>query len=204
VWTNYISFWDDFLDPLEVTFDGDNKLIIVNPIRTFANGAPQSNTTNIRVKEDIYSASKRWLKRRQNLEYQPPMRAIGGDVVPGGLFAGDIYFLKDYQGGESPGNWRILVDHQVELRGAIYNDATATLPFIVQSGGGVISTTSSLTYSYTGLAASVPTAASIRDEVWGTTPTAYSQGSMAKIVDNTNKVVANVKVVADNIFAVTV
>ena len=120
------------------------------------------------------------------------------------MFAGDIYFLRYYISGNAPGNWRIVIKEQVELAGAIYNDNTSVLPFIVQSGGGAISTTSSLTYAYTGVGASVPTAAQVRDAVWSTTPATYSAGTMAKIVNNTNNIVANIETTTQNIFAVSV
>ena len=163
-WSNYISFWDDFLDPLLITIDGDNRLIIVNPIQLWANGQAKTDTTTngstIRAKQDIYSASKRWLQRRQNLDYLSPMRAIGGDSVSSGQYAGDIYFITN--------NYRIQVNQQITITGTIYNDVTTTSPYLVNPGGGVIATVSSLAYAYTTSGVSVPTAAAIAAEVWNT------------------------------------
>jgi hypothetical protein len=188
------SFWDDLLDPMKVTFDGDNKLIIVN-----------AQYSTITVKQDIYSASKRWLKRRQNFEYPRPMRSIGGDTLPNALYAGDIYFLRNYTTGNSLGNWRIVVDHLVNINGTIYNDNTAVSPYIIQSGGGVVATVSSQAYAYNYNANIViPSASDVASQVWNTTPTGYPATSLAGIVNSTNQTVSNVATTTNNILAVSI
>lgn len=178
MWTTNISFWDDYLDPLKVTFDGENKLIYVNDYYS-----------SINIKLDVYSAYKRWLQRRQNASYAIPMRAIGGDVVGGGLYAGDIYFLTN--------NWQIVINHMVTVNGVLYNDNTGLPAYIIKSGGGVTSTVSNLTYSYNTIGTTVPTATDIANQVWSTDPSVYGTSSAA---GKLNKV-DTIKTTTDNIFA---
>lgn len=140
------SFWEDFEDPLKVTFDPELRYIYLNP-----------QYSEFDVKIDIYSASKRWLQRRQNAGYPPPLRTIGGDPVGGGQYAGDIYFLIN--------NWRIVVSTAVNLNGILYNDAVGVSPFIIQPGAGVTAKVSNLAYAYSTTGVSVPTVVEIRQEM---------------------------------------
>ena len=167
----YDSFWDDLLDPLKVTFDGDNKLIIVN-----------TQYSSLTVKSDIYSASKRWLQRRNNSAYARPMRAIGGDPVISGLYAGDIYFLTN--------DWQIVVNNQVAVTGIIYSDNVNLNTFIINSGGGVQSQASNLAYSYNTTGVTVPTASQVASAVWNDVTSNYGSttiaGKIAKLDDIQN------------------
>ena len=52
----------------KVTFDGPNKLIIVNP-----------GIVELDVQVDIYSDWKEWAATGDNLKYPPALRTIGGD-----------------------------------------------------------------------------------------------------------------------------
>jgi hypothetical protein len=120
----------------KVTFDGDNKLIIIN-----------SGETDIDVGQDIYSDWKEWLRedayegamvdRYDHASYDAALRTIGGDPTSGGDFAGDIYFLIN--------GWRILIDNgeTVNFTGSIFSDDFDS-PFQIGGGSGVISTVSSL------------------------------------------------------------
>jgi hypothetical protein len=174
--------------PLKCTFDGDNKLIYVN-----------TQYSSVNVKVDMYSASKRWLKRRQNLAYLPPIRAIGGDLVDStnGIYAGDLYFLEN--------NWQVIIDHQVSVNGVLYQDNPALTTYVVQSGGGVISTVSNLAYSYNTLGTTVPTTAQITDAILGANPTGYAGTSTVggKISDTFTEVDA-IKTDTSSIIALTV
>lgn len=129
--------WDYWELRHKVTFDGDNKLIIINP-----------DETDINVGTDIYSAWKEWLRqdmpaiddqihRYDNSSYLSALRTIGGDPTSGGDFAGDIYFTIN--------GWKILIDNgeTVNFTGSIFSDDFDT-PFQIGSGSGVISTVSSL------------------------------------------------------------
>lgn len=105
------------------TFDGPNKRIIVD-----------SGVSNISVKDNIYTEWKDWVLAG-NLQYPPALRAIGGDPIGGGQFAGDIYFLMN--------GWQIHTDHPINVSGVIYHD-DAIEPFVISAGGSVRSTVSSL------------------------------------------------------------
>lgn len=140
------SFWEELTDPLKVSFDGVNRQIILNP---------QYSTFN--VKTDIYSAWKRWMQRRQNTQFEPALRTIGGDPVGAGIYAGDMYFLIN--------DWQIIVNHPVSVTGILYHDNPVLNPFIIRAGGGVIATVSSLAYAYNTSGVVVPTAIEIRQEL---------------------------------------
>lgn len=178
MWTTNISFWDDYLDPMKVTFDGENRLIYVNDYYSA-----------ITIKTDVYSAFKRWFQRRQNATFPAPLRSIGGDPVVGGLYAGDIYFLTN--------NWQVVINHPVTVNGVLYNDNTALPTYIVQSGGGVISTVSNLAYAYNTIGATIPTATDIANQVWSTDPSVYGTSSAAGKLTK----VDTIKTTTDNIFA---
>jgi hypothetical protein len=180
------SFWSDMLDPLKVTFDGSNKRIYLNTQYAVFN-----------VKIDLYSAAKRWLQRGQNLGYPAPFRAIGGDPLVGGLYAGDIYFLIN--------DWRIVVNHQVTIVGTLYNDNTAVNPYIINSGGGVIATVSNLAYSYNTVGAVVPTAEEVANTVWGKSAAAITDPTTVggKVVA-TKTVVDQIKTISNNILATNI
>lgn len=132
----YNEFWAVY-DPAnglygnqKVAFDGPNKRIIIH-----------EGITNIDVKQDIYSNWKEWMQVRDNAKYLPAIRTTGGDPVPGNQFTGDTYFLIN--------DWQIVVNQLVKVTGILYHDNPALEPFIVNSGGGVISTVSNLAQSVT-------------------------------------------------------
>lgn len=186
MWTNHIQFWDDYVDPMKVTFDGERKLVIVNP----------QYSTGVRIKQDLYSASKRWLARRQNSAYAAPMRTIGGDSLGGGQYAGDIYFLTN--------GWRVLIDHQVRITGILYQDTPGLEPYQVIAGG-VISTVSAQAFAYSTTGVTVPSAQQVATEVWSTaTGILNTSGTIGATIVNTGQTVANVKVNTDNILALSV
>ena len=174
--TTQVQFWDDMTDPMKVTFDGQNRLIYLN-----------TQYPSIRIKQDMYSAMKRWLKRRQNLTYPPAIRTIGGDSLGNGQYAGDLYFLTN--------DWQVVVSHQVAITGVLYNDNVAISTYNVQSGGGVIATVASLAFAYT---TDIPfTAESIRDTIWNTS--ASTQTNVATLggqIASTNSTATNILAVS--------
>lgn len=121
LWTNW---WEDWEYQWKVTFVGETREIIINP-----------GFTEISVKEDIYSAWKQWALLRNNTKFPEALRSTGGDSLGSGLFAGDIYFLRN--------GWKIVVNELVKIDGVIYHDDGIEV-FDVKSGGGVISTVSNL------------------------------------------------------------
>lgn len=186
MWTNYVQFWDDFIDPLKATFNGETKIITISP-----------QYTDVRVKLDLYSASKRWLQRRQNASYPPCFETSGGESVGSGLYTGDIYFLVN--------GWRINIDHQVNIIGTIYNKSNSSQsPYIVESGGGVIATVSSLAYAYNTTGVTVPSAAETAAAVWNTNPATYPSTTVGGKIRQIDENTTNIKTTTDNIFAVTV
>jgi hypothetical protein len=156
LWPNY---WDDWLLYHKCNFDGINKLIIVH-----------SEVSTIDVKIDIYSDWKEWVKLRDNSKFLPAIRTIGGDPVGGGIYAGDIYFLMN--------NWRIYIDHTVEVNGVIYSDNSGS-PFVVPSDTYITSNkVSNLVQTVTTGGGSAPTAEEVALAVWSLIRSAGTTGSM--------------------------
>lgn len=122
---SWLYFQDQWELNHKVNFDGINRQIVVTP-----------GETNISVKEDIYSAWKEWIQLYSNAKFPPALRVIGGDPTGQGLFAGDIYFLTN--------DWQVVVNHRVFVSGVLYSDNQSIDPYLVQAGGGVISTVSNL------------------------------------------------------------
>jgi hypothetical protein len=114
------------------------------------------------------------------------MRSIGGDPITGGIYAGDIYFLTN--------GWQIVVNSQVSVVGTIYNDTTTSPVFIVNAGG-VQSTVSNLAYAYNTIPVTVPSAATIADTVWNTSPTNYSTDTVAGKIGKIDNIQTNVNTI---------
>lgn len=131
-------------------FDGENKLIYVNP-----------DDSDISVKQDVYSAWKEWTTVRDNAKFLPAIRVTGGDPIAGTTsFTGDTYFLIN--------GWRFLIDHSLNIDGVIYSDDFPS-PFIQVAGTQIVTNkVSSLVQTVTtesigGI--SVPTVQEIRQEM---------------------------------------
>jgi len=142
LWPNW---WDDWSEQWAVTFDGENRKIIVNPA-----------FSSVDVKQDIYSNWKEWVQKRDSAKFLPALRTIGGDPLGGGQFAGDLYFLMN--------GWQIVIGHAVQLVGVLYHDDGIPV-FVIEPGGGVTATVSNLVQTaettvpvVTGDLASVPAA----------------------------------------------
>lgn len=121
----YWEFWapieplSGFFGTQKCIFDGENKLIYVNP-----------NESEISIKEDVYSGWKEWSSVRENSKYLPAIRTTGGDPIPGtNQFTGDTYFLIN--------EWRFLIDHSLNIDGVIYSDDFPS-PFIQVTGTQII------------------------------------------------------------------
>lgn len=139
----------------KVTFDGTNRLILVN-----------YGETILDFKSDIYSAWKQWVmlqNHTQNAAYPQAMRSVGGDPIPGG-FLGSTFFLMN--------GWKLKTwegDHQLTINGNYYTE-DGSAPFVPtdQRWNIVINTTvSSLPQTATG-AGECPTATEIATEVQNT------------------------------------
>lgn len=65
---------------------------------------------------DLYSDWKDWVRDGQGIGYAPMFDVIGGQELPGGLFAGRIFFLLN--------GWKIrpqLVSHRLIINGNLYS-----------------------------------------------------------------------------------
>lgn len=89
---------------MSVTFDGPNKLILVN-----------SPTTSLDFRTDVYSEWKEWILLSDNAKYPVALSAIGGDPLPGGNILGSTFFLEN--------GWRIRSwegNHTLTITGNIF------------------------------------------------------------------------------------
>jgi hypothetical protein len=123
--TPWVAFGDIWALDEKVSFDGVARRIVVH-----------AGAGTVSVKDDIYSAWKRWMQLYDNAKYLPAIRTIGGDPLGGGVFAGDLYFLQN--------DWRVSVNELVNVTGALFSDDGGS-PYVIGAGGGVISTVSNLT-----------------------------------------------------------
>lgn len=103
----------------QVTFDGPNKLIIVD------NGVTELDAT-----VDLYSDWKEWMltSGSDNAKYLPAFRTTGGDELPGGQFISGYFFLTN--------GWRIRPyegDHGLTIVGNLFVDGGGN-PFVPTLG----------------------------------------------------------------------
>jgi hypothetical protein len=87
------TYWEDYNPPnyvgnQKVTFDGPNKLILVN-----------EEVLLLDVQNDIYSNWKEWSLQRDNLKFLRALTPVGGDPITNEISIGDSYFLEN--------GWRI-------------------------------------------------------------------------------------------------
>ena len=88
----------------KVTFDGPNKLIIVD-----------NGITELDVQIDIYSDWKEWMVIGSNSKYLVAITAVGGDPLPGSQKLGITFFLES--------GWKIRPyegDHTLTVTGNLY------------------------------------------------------------------------------------
>jgi len=106
---NNWQFWSDYdpsnglLGNQKVTFDGPNKIIIVN-----------EGVTELDFRVDVYSAWKEWIldPTQINAKWEEAVSAVGGDPLPGNRLLGTSYFLEN--------GWRMRTwegDHELTVTG---------------------------------------------------------------------------------------
>ena len=105
------QFWGDYNPPLyfgeqKVTFDGFNKIIIVN-----------EGVTELDFRVDVYSAWKEWTldPNQTNLKWEQALSSIGGDPLPGNRELGTTYFLEN--------GWRMRTwegNHSLTVTGNVF------------------------------------------------------------------------------------
>lgn len=99
------EYWE-WSNQSKVTFDGDNKLILINP-----------GFTDIDVQQDLYSDWKEWVFLYDYTKYEQAMRSVGGDPTVGSQKLGSTYFLIN--------GWKIRTwegDHRLIVAGNLYSD----------------------------------------------------------------------------------
>lgn len=105
MWAAYADYWV-WANQAKVMFDGQNKVIVVNP-----------GVTSIDVKEDIYSDWKEWTQLYDYLKFDAALRAVGGDPTVGAQKLGSTFFLIN--------GWKIRTwegDHRLIVDGNLYSD----------------------------------------------------------------------------------
>lgn len=97
--------WGDDLWQLyhKVTFDGVNKLIIVN-----------DGETEIDIQQDVYSDWKEWVEIRDYSKFLAACRTVGGDPTIGGNSLGATFFTIN--------DWQILISDNTTFTGNIFSD----------------------------------------------------------------------------------
>jgi hypothetical protein len=114
------------------TFDGTNKLIILDP-----------GTLTLNV-QDMYSRWKDWAKLTDNIKYSPTFaNSIGGEPLGGGLTVGGYFFMQN--------GWLIRpqeADHTLTVNGNLFpipDSAALFTPTVGNYQVNIVMRTSSLT-----------------------------------------------------------
>jgi len=114
------SGWYDYWDLTQfhkATFDGPNKLILIN-----------NGVTLIDIKIHLYSSWKQWVLNRDNAKYEQAMRGVGGDPTIEGRFLGSTFFLEN--------GWKIRTwegDHRLTVEGNLFA-SDGSNPFVPTVG----------------------------------------------------------------------
>lgn len=101
----------------KVTFDGNQKLIIIN-----------SGITELDVKIDLYSDWKEWSQQEQNIKWLAAFRSVGGDEISPTRSLGSTYFLIN--------GWKIRPpeeDTVIDVNGNLYSEDGSS-PFVSTLG----------------------------------------------------------------------
>lgn len=112
----------------KVTFDGPNKLILVN-----------EGEITLNVQQDIYSNWKEWTTQRDNSKYPEAITATGGDPITSTTSLGITYFLEN--------GWRIqpyIGNYILDIDGNIYTREVGENPVNPTSGVSVSLTRSNI------------------------------------------------------------
>lgn len=145
---------------MSVTFDGQNKIIQVNP-----------GVTAIDIRYDVYSRWKEWVMQGDNAKWLPAFRVSGGDPIGGGKISPIYFFLINgwtIRPDDTSGNHELLV----ELN--LYSDPDIAPRFTSVPGVTIAN-----------LNSDVPgvTAEAISDAVWNAQLSIYKQnGSFGSFV----------------------
>ena len=117
MWPYFADYWN-WANQSKVTFDGDNKLILIN-----------TGVTGVNVQSDIYSNWKEWNSLYDYTKYEPAMRTVGGDPINNqGDALGATFFLIN--------GWKIRSwegNHTLNIVGNLYSDDNLS-PYIQTLG----------------------------------------------------------------------
>ena len=115
MWTStFYGDWTYWNNYHSVTFDGQNRLILIN-----------NGITSVDVKKDIYSDWKEWSGQSDHAKYTVAISTIGGESLGGGQFVGAAFFLEN--------GWRIRSwegNHSLEIIGNLYTRESGEVPFL--------------------------------------------------------------------------
>lgn len=107
-WTNWQAYdpANGFFGGQKVTFDGPNRLILIN-----------FGVTEINFLQDVYSNWKEWMldPTSVNAKYLPAISVIGGDPLPGSRQLGTTFFLEN--------GWRMRTwngNHTLTVNGNVF------------------------------------------------------------------------------------
>lgn len=130
------TYWEDYAPPTyvggqKVTFDGPNRLILVN-----------EGETTIDVQEDVYSNWKEWMLQRDNAKYQNAFLPLGGDPITDSTFVGDTYFLEN---GWRIQPWTSGKGYILDVIGNIYTREAGQNPVNPTNNVSVLLTRSNIT-----------------------------------------------------------
>jgi hypothetical protein len=184
------NFWSIYDTPNKlygnhkVTFDGPNKLILVN-----------YGETELDFREDVYSNWKEWLHdpNLNNEQYLEAISVVGGDPLPGDRALGATYFLEN--------GWRMRTwegDHELTVTGNVFTRSGVPL-FVPTLEGWTITinlNTSTLVETIFGQA-NIATGDidAIASAVWNNT----IQGSDTGLTI-LNSIVADIAAIPDNVW----
>jgi len=165
----------------KVTFDGPNKLIIVN-----------FGETELDVAIDLYSDWKEWMILADNAKYLQAMRTVGGDPTTGSKSVAPYFFLSN--------GWKIRpheANHQLTLTGNLFIDEPGTYgsnTFVSTLGSYNVTTTILLTSDAVGITTeggTYPSASEIADAVWNEIASGHvTAGTFGKLIDEIKKIAA--------------
>ena len=178
----------------KVTFDGINKLIIIN-----------FGEDEIDAQRDIYSAWKRWLIEQESYgltsKYLQALRTIGGDPITATSVVSPYFFLLN--------GWRVRPyegDHYLQVEGNLFVDGGGN-PFVatvadhnvtinlITSSKAITTTVSTsgsgLTESESDQLFTLPNEAVIADAVWDELLSQHtSAGTAGEIINKIKRLAA--------------
>jgi len=115
----------------KVTFDGPNKLILVN-----------EGETTLDIQTDVYGGWKEWSLQRDNMKYLEAISTLGGDPITEETFVGDTYFLEN---GWRIQPWNSYNGYILEVIGNIYTREPGQNPVNPTPNASVLLTRSNIT-----------------------------------------------------------